>query len=936
MPPGNIRPQENVPNTRTVHNQPEADSEVEAPDNQGAEGATIDDWKFLDIYIVVLVQTCLKVLFSVRRPRPLYASLLAFGFCRYDSSLFLSLPHFYILLWLDARLWSVKINLSVLRDSFFGSRPIRESHRGCQDAAFAVVERNSWPVIRSLKSHEESTMSGMALFTGQVPSRRSQYRSRPRRSTDLIRTADATQRASTRRRTCPLLRAIATLTPSLVVHPALDYASTMAMREDESALLYDLHWSQEPFDGGTDLPLIDVPAQQLEIGHNRFSADQLRCANNCSADWGSIFDDAMRSRNFRRVHLRERQLFFELNRRWVIPDGPQKKEHQANRLRVWIEVMWYFHMMRRLRFGLCAPDALAPSPYHIERLTAPTPAAPTLPQQQSSPSSSTLPQQQQPCSSSSEQLQSRSAGQPASSPNSSASASGSTNYVSRVLPALDAEMDRMSQPGPNSIPIRAYTFNEDLLNDPSVVPVAERLERLERRQTKIPRPIDTRHPFYLRNPRIAPYPFPVPPRPVQARTSQQENVRLLAEAMTPRPTIPAVHYSGLGWIPSSSSTSTLQSMASSSTNSSSDTAPTEPNSPVSKPPPRSYSTASHSTPVNVLLSVPTDPVELLSRLGSRSSPGVASKYGILIACLKRVLPDYAVTRSCQFLVDELTPAGIARAHADINSLERVANRFREVVGGELTVRRDALRRRESSLVSDWEDEYLANLRQDKELEAEASELLHGRRPSPTPPPSPRHQHPYFVSSQRLSGLRAPPTSRIGPAPSRTGTPSSTRPGSPTPPASEVDGVSSRKRRRFTLAPPSSPFPPAPPPSPPIAASTGSARIEWDDTVMSSFNVAPPSSPFPPAPPPSPPIATSTGSGPIEWDDTVMSSVDPDEPDVDEDKVIGSAFYQDLARDISIDPSIDSAMVRTLTRLAEGTPEDVLNKCVDAMIEENTS
>ncbi|KAF9028587.1 hypothetical protein BDZ89DRAFT_1133555 [Hymenopellis radicata] len=691
---------------------------------------------------------------------------------------------------------------------------------------------------------------------------------------------------------CKLPRAMATLSPSLVVHPSLDYASTMALRETESALLYDIHWAQDPFDGPTDLPLVDVPAQNLEIGYNRFTADQLRCANNCSADWGALFDDAMRSKNFRRIRLRERHLFFEVNRRWPIPSGPQHVDLQANRLRVWIEVMWFFHMMRCLRFGLAAPEGLAAFPYPIERLPAPTLSSSTLSQQQQSSSSSS---QQQPSSSSSQQQEPRSVVPPAS------LASPSSLFSSKVLPALDAEMVRVSEGDcQNSIPAE-YQFNEDLLKDVSVVPVAQRLQRLERRKPKVPNPMEARQPFYLRNPRIATYPLPLPP---QSSIYQEENARLLSKAMAPQTITPAVHYSALGTILSSASITSSSASSSSETT----TATTVPNSPVLSQSTSSASSASPSINTNILHSHPTDPVELLSRLGSRSSPGVASPFHVLVACLKRVLPNHAVTDSCQFLVDELTPRGLERAHSSLNSLETVANRFREVVGEELTVRHDALRRRESSLISSWEDEYLANAREDKKVEAEMAELLHGRRPSPSPPPSPRHERPYFVSSTALSGLRAPPTSRIGPAPPQssshvapptTSPPSSTRVGSPTPPPSELDVDSStsyhpppglsRKRRRFT---------PPPPPSSPVETRP-----------------------------------TATASGPVIWDDVDMASVDPGEPEVDEEKVIASAFYQDLARDLSVDPSLDRAMVRALSQLAEGTPIDVLNHCVDAILEE---
>ncbi|KAF9014677.1 hypothetical protein BDZ89DRAFT_1046349 [Hymenopellis radicata] len=694
-----------------------------------------------------------------------------------------------------------------------------------------------------------------------------------------------------------LLRVMATLTPSTVVHPSLDYDSTMALRENESALLFDLHWSQDPFDGATDLPLVNVPAQEFEIGYNRFIPEQLRCANNCSSDWGSLFDDAMRSRNLSRLHLRERQLHFEINRRWPIPAGPHKAEQQTIRLRVWIEVMWFFHMMCCLRFGLCAPAPLTPSPLHIERLPEPVPAS-KLSQQPHQPRSPVPPASAAPASSA------------ATSSTSSSLSSGPVRYTSRVLPALDAEMERISGRETRTGLPDEYKINEYLLNDPSVIPVAARLERLERRKTKFPVPADSRQPFYLRNPRIAPYPLPVPSRPSQSRNSQEENTRLLNDAMAPQRTTPAVHHSSLGSIPPS----TVRPLASSAASSSSqaDTATTVPNSPVLNSSPQTASSSNTNT--NVLHSHPTDPIEWLSRLGSRSSPGVASHFDILIACLKRVLPNHAVTRSCQFLVDELNSDGIRHAQSNLNALERIANRFREVIAEELRVRRDALRRRESELVSNWEDEYLANAREDKKLAAEVAELLHGRRPSPSPPPSPRHEQPYFVSSARVSGLRAPPTSRIGPVPpqsshshspppltsatpSTTCASSSTQRGTPTPPPSELAGEFydtaegfPRKRRRVT---------PAPPPSP----------VE--------FCCCPP-------------------TGPILWDDAPMTPVDPDEPEVDEDKVIASAFYQDLARDLCVDPSIDRAMVRTLTQLAEGTPDDLLNKCVDSMMEEETS
>ncbi|KAF9010388.1 hypothetical protein BDZ89DRAFT_1047615 [Hymenopellis radicata] len=360
-----------------------------------------------------------------------------------------------------------------------------------------------------------------------------------------------------------------------LVHPSLDYDSKMALRENESALLYDLYWSQDPFDGATDLPLVNVRAQEFEIGYNRFIPKQLRCANNCSSDWGSLFDDAMRSRNLSRLHLRERQLHFEINRRWPIPAGPHKAEQQTIRLR------------------------LRSSPHQPRSPVPPASAAP--------------------------------ASSAATSSTSSSFSSGPVRYTSRVLPALDAEMEQISG-----------------LNDPSVILIAARLECLER----FPVPADSHQPFYLRNPRIAPYSLPVPSRPSQSHNSQEENTRLLNDAMAPQRTTPAIH---------------------------------------------------HSSPSAQSLHLPF----------THSHP---------------------VLRS------------------NLNALERITNRFWEVIAEELR------------LVSNWEDEYLANAREDKKLAAEVAELLHGHRLLPSPPPSPRHEQPYFISSARVSGLRALPTTRIGPVP----------------------------------------------------------------------------------------------------------------------------------------------------------------------------
>ncbi|KAF9014457.1 hypothetical protein BDZ89DRAFT_1142299 [Hymenopellis radicata] len=644
---------------------------------------------------------------------------------------------------------------------------------------------------------------------------------------------------------------MATLSPSLYVHPSLDSEAVLKSRDIEATILHDLHWSQNPFDGITDLqPVVEVPSQEIETGYNRFTPEQLRCANNCSGEWGSLWDDGARSGNYTRLRAYERNLGFEINSRWKVRSGANKKDIQAQRLKVFIKVMWFFHMKRRERFGLEPPKAFSADA--SDAVPPPNPANEPV-----------------------------TIVQPTPSPLSDVS---SSHPGSRVLRALDDEMGRIT--GESVYPMAHQ----------KILSVKERQERLDARRLKFPHPLESRIPAHLRHARGDPYPLPVLPTPRQSRYSSEERLQRLQEAMQ-RASQPH-NGSILGSIPSRSTVSSSSSSQASTSRASTSRTSTS-----------HTSTSSQAyTATTILNSLPTEPREWLERLGNRVSPTMASHLDILIACLKRALPNQALTGSCRFVAAELNTADIQREYANIDSLEAVAEKFRRVIAEELAVRRDQLRRRESDLVTNWEDEYQANLREDKALEVEVAELLHGRRPTPTPPPPQRERSPYFVSSFGGSGLRAPPTSRVGRAPS-------SRSESPPPMMSVAPSTTGSANNSR----PSSPLP------------LVDGAFSYDPACQFSVELkrhrphTPPSSPAP-----------IPGSGPIIFDDDVPMkgiSLDDDEPNVDVDKVIGSSFYRDLARDISIDPSIDSAMVRTLTALAEGTPEDLLNHCVDLILEE---
>ncbi|KAF9038801.1 hypothetical protein BDZ89DRAFT_1129562 [Hymenopellis radicata] len=86
-----------------------------------------------------------------------------------------------------------------------------------------------------------------------------------------------------------------------------------------------------------------------------------------------------------------------------------------------------------------------------------------------------------------------------------------------------------------------------------------------------------------------------------------------------------------------------------------------------------------------------------------------SHLDILIACLKRALPNHALTGSCWFVAAELNTVDIQREYANIDSLEAVADKFRRVIAEELAIRPDQLHHRESELVFNWEDEYQARM-----------------------------------------------------------------------------------------------------------------------------------------------------------------------------------------------------------------------------------
>ncbi|KAF9021222.1 hypothetical protein BDZ89DRAFT_1138141 [Hymenopellis radicata] len=657
---------------------------------------------------------------------------------------------------------------------------------------------------------------------------------------------------------------------SLRVDKRLNASFVLDRRREEYKKLFDIHWSQDFFDGTIDLPRITFTSFGDWLQHMFtltfvLPSDMLRCVNNCSGEWGDLYDSAVESRNYHGVKLFERNIAFEVNRRWVIPDGPLRKEQEVQRMRVIVELMWFYHMKRRGRFGLRGPRPLDPSPIVIPRLPAPLSSPAEGPATQDPPPAAQAPP--------SEDVEMA----PHVPSTSSASTSSSSTYNvsqprSRVLTALDAEMYRQ---------VNEFLPQDD---DPSVTSIAARQLRMERRKPRFPHPNEARIPLHLRSPRASPYPVPPPPSPIRAHYTAEENVRRLNEALAPvRQLDHSLHQSALGCIPSTSSTASTS-----------------------------------STKVTVLDSLPTSAEEWMERLGARSAAS-ASHFDILTACLKRALPNQALTSSCQFVADELSAAAVDREHKSLNSLENVADRLRRVIAEELEVRRDALRRRESELVSNWEDEYLAGLREDRKLQAEIA-LLNGRQPSPSPPPSPRHETPWFGGTGLYATLSVTAASHV----CRTFNCYHAKqhsPGSPTPPppsksydyacqyATKVDvsGASDFK-----------------------GDSSGGGRPDRSGPII--FHDDPPASVG----------ERSDASGLVVFDGDftsaggerdIMIPSDPEEPDVDMDKVIASSFYRDLARDLTVDPSIDSAMVRALTSLAEVAPHDLPNTCVDKMLEQ---
>ncbi|KAF9035677.1 hypothetical protein BDZ89DRAFT_1130294 [Hymenopellis radicata] len=742
---------------------------------------------------------------------------------------------------------------------------------------------------------------------------------------------------------------------SLYVAPDLDRDAVLAQRHAEARLLNALHWSQDPFDGSIDLPIIPVVSQGREIGYNRLTPNSSGASTTVRAIGVTSGTAPQNPATINMSACAKRPSPLKSTAAGGSRMGRiEKNKRPKGSGFVVLETLWYFHMMRRGRFGLPAPKPLDPSPIVIERHSTLAPPIPPPPPP-NSPSVSIQPGRQ-----------------------------------SRVLQALDQEMESISptevhlppserQSHPMTGLLKLPPFMPDALDDPSVVSVGEPLRRLDRRKTKVSHPLNTRIPAYPPSPRANPYPLPSPPLPLKDRYATEQRLQRMLTALSPPANLlpRRDHYSDLGSIPPVPPQRAATSFDAESLQ--------RPTSSLSS----HTSTSSNVTRTTVLNSPPplSSTAEWLDRLGSRSGSS-ASTYDILTACLKRVLPNQAVAGTCVFLADELTASGVQREHSRLDVLESVADRLRKAIAEELTVRRDALRRRESELVSNWEDEYLANARDDKKVEQEVALLLHGRRASPSPPPSPRHECPYFVSLEGSSGLCRPPTSRVGPGPvdeqnsssvplvdtPQEGAPNSTRPGSPTPPPhSELNNFDTVD---FNLAPPtyvsydiacqcamrpmtapSSPTPVPPSSAPAVSSSPGGPVVFYDDDDTEESTPVPPSSApavssspggpvvfyddddteeSTPVPPSSAPAVSSSPGGPVVfYDDDVEQAMynDTEEPDVDVDKVIASSFYQDLARDISVDPSIDRAMVRTLTSLAEDSPEDLLNKCVDSLIEE---
>ncbi|KAF9032547.1 hypothetical protein BDZ89DRAFT_1131399 [Hymenopellis radicata] len=319
---------------------------------------------------------------------------------------------------------------------------------------------------------------------------------------------------------------------------------------------------------------------------------------------------------------------------------------------------------------------------------------------------------------------------------------------------------------------------------------------------------------------------------------------------------------------------------------------------------------------------------------------------VLIASLKRALPNAA--RGSIAALDELQDA---------------VNHFRSSLADIIAQYRDVLRWRESPMLTQWEDERRAMDVEDASFDEEIRRTLGLGPPlqdSPHIPSPPRHEGSYWVPPPSSGSLSAPPPSLVGPGmpPVQVSVASDSPPAmfpiaastDPTPRNSPTGTPSSIVARKGSETPTSSPTSSQTINDLDFGSFDASTILQYDTACRVDWKTRGRKLEFDVYPGDSSRDADSSkgkrraraGSGPVifyEEDTPVLAgdvemreSYDDDEPDVDADKVIAASFYQDLARDISVDALMDRAVVRALETIDASAEADILNKCVDVVFE----
>ncbi|KAF9022668.1 hypothetical protein BDZ89DRAFT_1137180 [Hymenopellis radicata] len=635
-----------------------------------------------------------------------------------------------------------------------------------------------------------------------------------------------------------------------------------------------------------------------------FSPEQLQAANNCSAQWGDLYDGAALAQNFWVVRREENRINADIDRFWPIPMNPDHAMQTQWRHRVFLEVMHFFHVQRRLRWGLPAPRPLDPATFDIPRLNpdAPPPVPPASetraytaplspePEDDSDDTASTAPTV----------LNDFPIPAPVAVPGSPSTHRPSTSYITRF-----------SDP--------AGISNADLPSSSGVTGAERRALNRELERRRRAHPIRGAQP--VREARRTSY-FPM------------ENLE--SDAM--RRTL----YRNR--MPSSS-------------------LDTDRNVRVRAPPPTPSAVPGPSSTVTPI----------------PGSGPTASEFdrSVLIASLKRALPNAAVTATLSFLSHELAANqnSTAGEHAALDELQDAVNHFRSSLADIIAQYRDVLRWRESPMLTQWEDERRAMDVEDASFDEEIRRTLGLGPPlqdSPHIPSPPRHEGSYWVPPPSSGSLSAPPPSLVGPGmpPVQVSVASDSPPAmfpiaastDPTPRNSPTGTPSSIVARKGSETPTSSPTSSQTINDLDFGSFDASTILQYDTACRVDWKTRGRKLEFDVYPGDSSRDADSSkgkrraraGSGPVifyEEDTPVLAgqeraspvwdmpgdvemreSYDDDEPDVDADKVIAASFYQDLARDISVDALMDRAVVRALETIDASAEADILNKCVDVVFE----